>query len=87
MKTVTPVVVLAGLLLTGCGQQTLAGSAAVVGDARLTDTELGQTVTTLTEKLGIPASDQVSQAVLSRWMVAQMVDELAAQEGDLGEQG
>lgn len=81
MKTVTPVVVLAGLLLTGCGQQTLAGSAAVVGDARLTDTELGQTVTTLTEKLGIPASDQVSQAVLSRWMVAQMVDELAAQKG------
>lgn len=71
----------AGLLLTGCAQQTLAGSAAVVGDARLTDAELGQTVTTLTEKLGIPASDQVSQAVLSRWMVAQMVEELAAQKG------
>lgn len=73
---------LAGVLLAGCGQsETLAGSAALVGDARLTDAELSQTVTTLSEKLGIPKSDQVSQAVLSRWMVAQMVDELAAQKG------
>jgi hypothetical protein len=38
-------------------------------------------VTTLTGRLGIPESDQVSQAVLSRWMVAQMVDDLAAQKG------
>lgn len=72
--------VLAGAVLAGCGEP-LAGSAAVVGDARLTDQQLSQTVSTLTERLGIPESDQVSQAVLSRWMVAQMVDELAAQKG------
>lgn len=75
-----PGVLLAGLVLTGCGQ-TLAGSAAVVGDARLTDAQLSQTVTTLTQRLNIPSSDQVSQAVLSRWMVAQMIDQLAAQKG------
>jgi hypothetical protein len=80
VKRWVPGVLLAGLLVAGCGQ-TLAGSAAVVGDARLTDTELSQTVTTLTERLGIPASDQVSQTVLSRWMVAEMVEQLAAQRG------
>lgn len=80
MKKWLPAVVLAGLVLTGCGQ-TLAGSAAVVGDARLTDSELGQTVSTLSQQLGIPESDQVSQAVLSRWMVAEMVDQLAERKG------
>jgi hypothetical protein len=67
-------------VLSGCAQ-TLAGSAAVVGDARMTDNELSQTVTTLTEKLGIQPSDQVSQAILSRWMVGELVEQLAQDKG------
>lgn len=80
VKRWIPAVVLAGVMLSGCAQ-TLAGSAAVVGDARLTDSELSQTVTTLTERLGIQPSDQVSQAVLSRWMVGQLVEQLAEDKG------
>ncbi len=76
VKRWIPGVVLAGVVLSGCGQ-TLAGSAAVVGEARLTDAELSQTVTTLAEELGIESSAQVSQAVLSRWMVSQLVEQLA----------
>lgn len=67
---------LVGIALSGCGQ-TLAGSAGVVGEARLTDSELSQTVNTLSEKLGIQPSAQVSQAVLSRWMIAELVEQLA----------
>ncbi len=80
VKRWIPAVVLAGVVLSGCAQ-TLAGSAAVVGDARLTDNELSQTVTTLTDKLGIQSSDQVSQAILSRWMVNQLVEQLAEDKG------
>lgn len=81
VKRWIPGVVLAGVVLSGCGQ-TLAGSAAVVGEARLTDAELSQTVTTLAEELGIESSAQVSQAVLSRWMVSQLVEQLA-QDNDV----
>lgn len=80
VKRWIPAVVLAGVVLSGCAQ-TLAGSAAVVGDARLTDSELSQTVTTLTDKLGIQSSDQVSQAILSRWMVGELVEQLAQDRG------
>lgn len=80
IKKWVPAVVLAGVMLAGCGQS-LAGSAAVVGEARLTDAQLSQTVGTLSERLGIGQSAQVSQAVLSRWVVAQLVDQLAARKG------
>jgi peptidyl-prolyl cis-trans isomerase SurA len=80
VKRWIPAVVLAGVMLSGCGQ-TLAGSAAVVGETRLTDSELSQTVSALSTALGIPESAQVSQAVLSRWMIAQLVDQLADQKG------
>lgn len=80
VKRWIPGVVLAGVVLSGCGQ-TLAGSAAVVGEARLTDGELSQTVSTLSEELGIESSAQVSQAVLSRWMVSQLVEQLAQDRG------
>jgi peptidyl-prolyl cis-trans isomerase SurA len=80
VKRWIPAVVLAGVVLSGCGQ-TLAGSAAVVGETRLTDSELSQTVSALSTQLDIPESAQVSQAVLSRWMVAQLVDQLADQNG------
>jgi len=80
VKRWIPGVVLAGVVLSGCGQ-TLAGSAAVVGEERLTDAQLSQTVSTLAQELGIENSAQVSQAVLSRWMVSQLVDQLAEDKG------
>ena len=80
MKRWMPVVVAAGIALSACGP-TLSGSAAVVGDQRLTDSELAQTTSQLTTGLGIPDSPQVSQAVLSRWVVTELVDELAARKG------
>lgn len=80
VKRWIPAVVLAGVVLSGCAQ-TLAGSAAVVGDERLTDSELSQTVNTLAEKLGIQSNEQVSQAILSRWMVGQLVEQLAEDKG------
>lgn len=75
-----PVVLAAGVALAGCGP-TLAGSAAVVGDERLTDAQLADATSQLAEGLGIPQSAQVSQAVLSRWVVSQLVDELAQERG------
>jgi peptidyl-prolyl cis-trans isomerase SurA len=80
MKRWIPVVAAAGLALAACGP-TLSGSAAVVGEQRLTDSELAQTTSQLTDQLGIPESAQVSQAVLSRWIVAELVDEMAARRG------
>ncbi len=80
VKRWVPVLLLAAVGLVGCGQ-TLAGSAAVVGEQRLTDAQLADTTSELTEALGIPASAQVSQAILSRWMVAELVDELASRKG------
>lgn len=77
MKRWIPAVLVAGLALVGCGP-TQAGSAAVVGDQRLTDAQLAQTTSELTEALGIPESPQISQAVLSRWVVGQLVSQLAA---------
>ena len=80
MKRWIPLVAAAGLALAACGP-TLSGSAAVVGEQRLTDSELAETTTQLTEQLGIPESAQVSQAVLSRWIVAELVDEMASRKG------
>lgn len=76
IKRWIPVVCVAGLALAGCGP-TLSGSAAVVGEQRLTDSQLAQTTSELTGALGIPDSAQVTQAVLSRWMVDQLVTQLA----------
>jgi hypothetical protein len=80
MKRWIPLVAAAGLALAACGP-TLSGSAAVVGEQRLTDSDLAQTTSQLTEQLGIPESAQVSQAVLSRWIVAELVDEMASRKG------
>lgn len=80
LKRWIPLVAAVGLALAACGP-TLAGSAAVVGEQRLTDSDLAQTTSQLTEQLGIPESPQVSQAVLSRWIVAELVNEMAARRG------
>ena len=80
MKRWIPVVVAVGVAIAGCGPA-LSGSAAVVGEERLTDSALSETTTQLTQKLGIPESAQVSQVVLSRWVVADLIDELAVRRG------
>ncbi len=80
VKRWIPLLLVAGFALVGCGQN-LAGSAAVVGEQRLTDSQLADAATTLTQRLGIPESPQVSQALISRWVVAELVDELAARRG------
>lgn len=79
VKLWIPVLLVAGLGLVGCGPA-LSGSAAVVGEQRLTNADLATTTSQLTERLGIPQSAQVSQAILSRWVVAELVDELAARK-------
>ena len=80
MKRWIPVVVAVGVAIAGCGPA-LSGSAAVVGEERLTDSALSETTTQLTQKIGIPESAQVSQVVLSRWVIAELIDELAVRRG------
>lgn len=79
IKRWIPVLLVAGLV--GCGGPVLAGSAATVGDARLTDAQLADTTSELSAALGIPQNPQVSQAVLSRWMVQELVAQLAQSKG------
>lgn len=81
IKGWVPLLLAAGITLAGCGSPTLAGSAAVVGEQRLTDADLSSTTSELAESLGIQQSAQVSQAVLSRWIIGELVDELAARKG------
>lgn len=50
VKRWIPLLLVAGFALAGCGQN-LAGSAAVVGEQRLTDSQLADAATTLTQRL------------------------------------
>lgn len=79
IKRWIPVLMVVGLV--GCASPPLAGSAAIVGDARLTDAELSQTTSALSEGLGIPEAPQVSQAVISRWIVQELVAQFATSRG------
>lgn len=81
LKRWAPLVLMAGLALVGCTGPTLAGSAAVVGDARLLDSELADDAAALSEGLGITDNPQVSQALVSRWIVGELVDQLAESKG------
>ncbi len=69
-----------GLGASGCGAD-LAGSAAVVGQQRVTDEELTADVDAVTSALGIESSDQVNQIVLDRLIRSDLFDELAARNG------
>jgi hypothetical protein len=71
------VVLVAGLALAGCGATPLAGSAAVVGEERLADSELADAAAALSEALGIPENVQISQTILSRWIIGELIEELA----------
>jgi len=65
-----------GLGASGCGVE-LAGSAAVVGEQRVTDTQLTADVAAVTEALGIDPSGQVNQIVLDRLIRGDLFEELA----------
>jgi hypothetical protein len=69
-----------GGLIAGCGPE-LAGSAAVVGNDRVTDAQLADQVTVVTAALGIQSSAKANQVVLDRLIRAELYDELAARNG------
>lgn len=73
--------------LAGCGP-TLPGSAATVGQDRITDSELAAITDPLQkELLGAAQPAQVNQAVLNRLIVANLIDDLSGQQGIAVTQG
>lgn len=65
-----------GVGASGCGAEQ-AGSAAVVGEQRVTDTKLATDVAAVTDALDIDSSDQVNQIVLDRLIREDLFEELA----------
>jgi len=65
------------VLTTACGPM-LAGSAAVIGQSRITDETLATQVSAVTVPLRVPESQQVSAAILNRMITQQLVFDLAA---------
>ena len=80
VKRVVPLMLLALGVLVGCGPA-LPGSAAIVGEQRLDDATLSDTTSALAGALGIEERPELSQAVLSRWVVGELIDEYAARQG------
>ncbi len=69
----------AAVAISGCGPL-LAGSAAVVGQARITDQALAAQVTAVTTNLKIAESPEVSVAILNRLVTQQLIFALADQQ-------
>lgn len=67
------------IVVTGCGP-TLAGSAAVVGEARITDDELTAQVTEVLTALNLGPSDKANQVVLDRLIRESIFAEMAKRE-------
>lgn len=67
------------LVVTAACGPTLAGSAAVVGQHRITDETLATQVSAVTVPLRVPESQQVSAAILNRMITQQLVFDLAAE--------
>lgn len=67
-------------LVTGCGPN-LAGSAAVIGDSRITDETLTSQSNALTAALDIPPSAKVNQFLLDRDLKQELVARLARKLG------
>lgn len=69
-------VIFAGAVATGCGVQ-LAGSAAVIGDERITEKELAAQLEGLQIELGsesaVSVNEQATRAILARLMLNQIV--------------
>ena len=62
---VVAAVLAVGGLVAGCGPER-AGSAAIVGDARITDMQLSDQVNVVTAALGIPTSAKANHVVFNR---------------------
>lgn len=79
------VVLLVTIALAGCSTQK-AGGAAIVGDSRLTETQVSDWIEELNElydsnpDIQRPPNDQLSLAVVSWWLNEQVTKELAARE-------
>lgn len=69
-----------GGLVAGCGPER-SGSAAVVGDARITDAQLSDQVNVVTSALGIQTSAKANQVVLDRLIRAELYTDLADKLG------
>ena len=71
--------VVAGTAISGCSPDQ-AGSAAVVGDVRITDEQLTQEAQLVTSALHIDQSDRVNQVILDRLIRKVIFDEMAAEQ-------
>lgn len=82
-RAFTVPLIVAAALFAGCGVQ-LAGSAAVIGDQRVTERELSSQIeelqSTLEEGTTAPLNEQVARAILARLIVNQIVIDAAAAE-------
>lgn len=72
--------VVAGAAISGCSPN-LAGSAAVVGDVRISDEQLTQEAQQVTSALQIDQSDRVNQVILDRMIRQIIFNEMAAEQG------
>ena len=73
------------LALAGCGQVPLAGSAAVVGDQRITDTQVADAATAVTSALGGRAPDgdtpRLNRAIVTLYVQSALLGAAAQKEG------
>jgi hypothetical protein len=67
VAAVVPALAVAAALLTGCGGPSEGGSAAVVGDRRITEADLQTATSELQEVVG--ADNQLTQSQVLSWMV------------------
>lgn len=71
-----PILGALAVALSACGSS-LPGAAAVVGQDRLPDSQLAVWTERITDQLEIPDNKKLNQAVISRWVVSELVQELA----------
>lgn len=80
---------LGALSLTGCGANQ-AGAAAVIGEQRISESELNEQVQGLLSTQGLPAQDSSAEIItltLDRLITANLVNQLAEREGVAIDQG
>lgn len=81
---------LAGLTLAGCGGAQLAGSAAVVGDQRITDAQVAQDVADVQAETNATVGEpnaSLTQKTVERLVTQALVSQVAAQVGVNATQG
>jgi hypothetical protein len=83
-------VLAAALLVAGCSTPPQAGSAAIIGDTRITEQQLTTEVQQVLEAQRQPvdsANEAMTQKTLSRMITAELVDRLAVENGVVVTQG